>query len=289
MNIGVSSYSFARLMRQGMTYMDAAKTAKEIGFDVFEVQGLKLPDGEDRLAYAKKLKQYCEAIGIQIGIFTIDADLLNAFDGDTTKEIQRIQGEVEIAAALGSPGMRHDASYGYKRKGPRPLGFEDALPVLARGCREITAYAAGCNIKTMVENHGFFCQDSDRVEQLVRSVGHENFGLLLDMGNFLCADEAPEKAIGKLAQYAFHVHAKDFHVKSGQLPNPGRGWFKSRAGNFLGGTVIGFGNVPVLQCLSILKNAGYTGTISLEFEGMEENLWAIECGFENLKRFVELA
>ena len=32
----------------------------------------------------------------------------------------------------------------------------------------------------MVENHGYFAQDSDRVEKLINAVDHPNFGLLLD-------------------------------------------------------------------------------------------------------------
>jgi hypothetical protein len=35
-----------------------------------------------------------------------------------------------------------------------------------------------------------------------------------------------------------------------------------------------------------MKKAGYTGTVSLEFEGHEENLWALEVGYENLARAV---
>ena len=38
----------------------------------------------------------------------------------------------------------------------------------------MTEYAAAKGIKTMVENHGFFCQDSDRVEKLVTAVAHPN-------------------------------------------------------------------------------------------------------------------
>jgi hypothetical protein len=87
----------------------------------------------------------------------------------------------------------------------------------------------------MVENHGFFAQDSARVEKLLNAVNHPNFGWLVDMGNFVCADEEPYKAVGIAAPYAFHVHAKDFHIKSGMLPNPGQGWFRSRGGK--GGAV----------------------------------------------------
>ncbi|MFM7679201.1 MAG: sugar phosphate isomerase/epimerase, partial [Roseiflexaceae bacterium] len=70
---------------------------------------------------------------------------------------------------------------------------------------------------------------------------------------------------------------------------PGDGWFTSRAGHYLAGTVVGFGVVPVVQCLTIMKKAGYTGTVSLEFEGLEENLWALEVGYANLSRAVAQA
>jgi sugar phosphate isomerase/epimerase len=288
MQIGISSYSFVRLMKNGMTYMEAASSAKAMGYDVFEVQALRLPAGSDRRAYAHQLKAHCHDIGINMGNFTVDADFLTGSGGDTAQEITRVKGEVDIAVALGAPGMRHDATFGFPAHAHRK-SFADALPTLIQACRAVSEYAAGHGVKTMVENHGFLVQDADRVEQLVCGVAHDNFGLLLDMGNFLCADESPAVAFGKLAPYAFHVHAKDFYVRDGALPNPGKGWFQSRAGHYLAGTVVGFGVVPVVQCLTIMKKSGYTGAVSLEFEGLEENLWALEVGYENLHRAVALA
>lgn len=288
MHIGISSYSFARLMKKGMTYIEAASSAKAIGYDVFEVEGLRLPAGNDRLAYAHELKAHCHAIGITVGNFTVGADFLTGSGGDTDREIARVKDEIAIAVALGAPGMRHDATFGFPPHARRK-SFADALPTLIRACREVSEYAAAHGVKTMVENHGFMVQDADRVEQLVCGVAHDNFGLLLDMGNFLCADESPAVAFGKLAPYAFHVHAKDFYVRDGALPKPGNGWFTSRAGHYLAGTVVGFGVVPVVQCLTIMKKAGYEGTVSLEFEGLEENLWALEVGHDNLRRAVAQA
>lgn len=97
----------------------------------------------------------------------------------------------------------------------------------------------------MVENHGFFFQDVDRVESLVTRVGHPNFGLLFDMGNFLCGDVEPSAALGRLAPFVRYVHAKDFIVKEGAGARPGRGFFRSRGGRYLRGTIIGHGEVPV--------------------------------------------
>ena len=287
MKIGVSSYSYSRLVNQGvMKQIDVISKAKEMGFDVIEFSTLKLPEGESLEAFAVRLKEEAARVGIEVGNYTIGADFINSPEGSWEAEAERLKEEVHAAHIMGAPGMRHDATRGFPAAWKGAKGFDDALPVLIKGCRAVTEYAAQYGIRTMVENHGFFCQDSDRVEKLVNGVDNPNFGLLVDMGNFLCADEDPARALGTLIPYAFHVHAKDFHFKPGIMPNPGKGWFKSRSGNYLRGAIIGHGDVPIVQCLNIMKNAGYDKTLSIEFEGMEDVLEGIAIGQENLRRFV---
>ncbi len=287
MKIGVSSYSFSRLVRDGvMTQLDVIAKAKEMGFDVIEFSTFQLPDGETPQTFAPKVKEECDRVGIEIGNYTIYGDFLNGSNGDVDAEIERLKDEVRVAQILGSPGMRHDATWGYAAEFMGPRSFEDAIPVLAKGCRAVTDFAAGLGIKTMVENHGYFAQDSVRLEKLVSAVNHPNFGLLIDMGNFLCADEDPAQAVGRLMPYASHIHAKDFHVKNGTMSNPGTGWFSSRAGNYLRGAIIGHGEVPIVQCLRIMKGKAYDGVLSIEFEGIEEPLTGIAIGLENLKTYI---
>ncbi|NSW91500.1 MAG: sugar phosphate isomerase/epimerase [Firmicutes bacterium] len=289
MKIGVSTYSFSALMNnETMSQLEVIGKAKEMGFDVIEFSGLRVPEGQFIESFAEKVKEECARVGIQMGNYTIGADFINGSNGNLEAEIERVKGEVKIAKILGATGMRHDATRGFLPGYVGPKGFDDALPILIKGCRAVTEFAESLGIRTMVENHGYFCQDSDRVEKLVNGVNNKNFGILVDVGNFLCVDEDPAKAVGRLAPYAFHVHVKDFHVKPGTAPNPGTGWFKSRAGNFLRGAIIGHGEVPVVQCLEILKKAGYDGTVSIEFEGMEEPLTGISVGLENLKRYLAM-
>lgn len=289
MKTGVSSYSFSRLMNDGsMTLLEVINKAKEMGFDVIEFSGLKLPEGEKLETFAVKVKEECAKIGIEMGNYTIGADFINGSNGDLDAEIERVKGEVRIANILGSKGMRHDATSGFKPGHVGPKGFDAALPRLVEGCRAITEYAETFGIRTMVENHGFFAQDSERVEKLANQVNHENFGLLVDVGNFACVDEDPAKAVGRVAPYAFHVHVKDFHMKPGTEIDPGDGWFNTRAGNYIRGSIIGHGEVPVFQCLKIVKKAGYDGTVSIEFEGMEEPLKGIAAGLVNLKKYIAL-
>ncbi len=62
------------------------------------------------------------------------------------------------------------------------------FPIIAKNAREISDYAASKGIRTCSENHSFVGQDNDRLEALLNAVDHENYGLLVDMGNFVCAD-----------------------------------------------------------------------------------------------------
>ncbi len=285
MKIGVSSYSFQQLINSGEeTQLSIIKKAKEMGFDGIEFIDLSAPEGTSEEEYAAMLREESEKIGLPIIAYTIGANLLNPDGLDA--EVERVCRKIDIADILGAKILRHDAAWSVPDDIKNHLGFEYVLPTLIEGCRRITEYAASKGIATMIENHGFFCQDSERVERIVNGVASPNFGVLIDMGNFSCADEDSAKAVGRLAPYAKHVHAKDFHIKSGNGLNPGKGFFKSRGGNYLRGSIIGHGDIPVYQCIQILKSSGYEGWISVEFEGLEKCLDGIEIGFENLKKMI---
>lgn len=288
MKIGVSSYSYSRLVHSGkMKQIDVIKAAKDAGFDIIEFSTIAVPDGKTLEDYAAELRAEADSVGIPIANYTIGADFVNGSGGDVDAEVERLKREVDVAEILGAPGMRHDITYSLPKDGPRT--FENALGRIAPAVRAVTEYAATKGIRTMTENHGFISQDSVRVEKLVGAVDNPNFGVLLDLGNFLCADEDPAIAVGRLAPYAFHAHAKDFHVKSGNGMNPGDGWFMSRGGNYLRGAIIGHGDAPLLQSIRALKRTGYDGVLSVEFEGMEDPLEGIRIGQANLRRLVELA
>jgi len=288
MKLSASTYSYSALTSNGqMTLWDCIQKTKEIGFDGIEFAGIgTAEEGCTVLDHAKKVREECVRVGLEITNYTIGADLLNGHGCKPEDEVARLKKEVDIAAALGAPGMRHDLTYGFNAGARAWRGFDTILPQLAESCRIITEYAASKGVRTMVENHGYFSQDSDRIERLVNAVAHENFGIICDMGNFLCVDEDPIIAVSRLAPYTFLAHAKDFHVKSGSEPNPGSGFFGSRGGNYLRGAIVGHGDVPVLQCLRILRNAGYNGYVSLEFEGMEDPILGVSVGFKNLQQYI---
>ena len=284
MKTSVSSYSLSKLMKNnGETQLSVIKKAKELGFDAIEFTDLCPPDGISQKEYAIMIKIEAEKVGIEIAAYTVSADLISGSDGDLKKEIEKVKEKVDIAEILGVNLMRHDASFSFLNNDRAYQGFYNVVDRLAEGCRKITEYAQTKGIKTTIENHGFFCQDSERVELLVNKVAHRNFGLLVDIGNFMCVDEDSAIAVGRCAPYAFHVHIKDFIFKSGNEDCPGDGFIQTRAGNYIRGTILGHGVVPIKQCVNALKKVGYDGYLTLEFEGFEEIEFALSQGSKFLR------
>ncbi len=284
----VSSYSFGAYV-SSLGILGVIDKAAELGFEGFEfVEGGWT--GNLNLAIARSCKERCEEKGLTPVSYCIGADFLFGSGGDLDAEVARVCRQVDFAAALGVKNMRHDIA-----TAPAPgqgagaywgISYDAVLPRLSEGVRRVAAYAKTKGVGTMTENHGYFSQDACRVERLINAVDHEAFGALVDVGNFMCADERPDVSVGIMARYARHVHVKDFHYKPGTEMNPGNGWFTTRGGNYLRGAILGSGAVPLAQCLRVLKQSGYDGFVSIEFEGCEDNLRGIAWGLDFLKRCI---
>lgn len=277
MKFSVSTYSYKRYVDQTKcSYEELCDITKEMGFDGIEFTPIV---ADDPVARAKEIRQHCDEIGLEISSYTVGANFLKE---NIDEVMATLRLHVDTAEALGAKVMRHDACGDPKIPG---VSYRESIQKIAPYIREITEYAEAKGIKTCTENHGVYMQDPERVEELIRTVNHPNYGWLLDMGNFLCADcDNLLNAYDRAIPYVFHVHAKDFLWKPGTERDPASwGWFKTRGGNHIRGTIVGHGVVPVRQCMAMLKNANYDGYVTVEFEGQEENLRAVEAGLKYLK------
>lgn len=281
MKIGVSSYSFSQYIRQGkMTQFDTIAKAKELGFDDIEFTELNPPEGVSQLEFAKMLRDEAERVGIEISAYVIGADLAKADEAELLKEVERLKGQIDVANALGAKLFRHDVMYNYSEF----RSYNEALPSIAKGARMVTEYAETLGIRTMTENHGTIFQDPDRMEQLIHAVGHENYGLLLDMGNFLCADVRPEIAVSRVGNLAFMAHGKDF--KCIDFYDKSEEGFKTRGQNRLVGVSVGDGDAKAEQVIAILKNYGFDGYIDVEYEGADDCIEGMKKGLEFLRKII---
>ncbi len=282
MNIAVSLYCYYQAIRDGrMTIMDVIPKAKEMGYEGIEIVSWGDPY-EKMLKSAKEMKKLSEDVGLPIIAYLTGSDFLK---NDMDEQVDTLKRELDIAAAFGVTRMRHDSTAGYDKDG-KLMTVDEALPIVAEGYRRVTEYAETMGIQTMIENHGYFFQHSSRVKRLMEAVNHKNFGWLVDMGNFMCADEKSTDAVKNAAPYAVHVHAKDFHYKKKGEYIPPQRWFPTADGNSLRGAIIGHGVVDVPECLRIFKSHGYDGWLSVEFEGMEDCIQGLTYNLTNLREML---
>ncbi|MBE7090324.1 MAG: sugar phosphate isomerase/epimerase [Clostridiales bacterium] len=287
MKLCVSSYSFHQYLSDGrMTQLDCIQKAYDMGFDAIEFTDiLPTDDYEAQKLAAAAIRREADRLGMSIPAYAIAASLYQETEEAQEAEVERLKGQLAIAAILGAKIMRHDVCGALGAHGCA-RSFDGMLPTVADAARRVSAYAETLGIRTCTENHGFVAQDSDRMERLFCAVAHDNYGLLVDVGNFLCVDEAPTHAVSRVAPYAIHAHVKDFYFAQ----QPLEGGFMTRGANYLVGAVAGEGAVPVRQCLAILKQAGYDGFLTVEYEALEDCMTGIPRSLKNVRAMLaELA
>ncbi len=280
MKLGISSYSLYSAMKAGeMSILDVMEWVAEQGGKHIEIVpnlGFTLEDD----GLVSEIREKAREVGLDISNYAIGANFITESEEKFQAEIERVKNEVDIANQLGVKLMRHDVAW-------RPIPetsiqqFESDLPKLVSACREIADYAAQYGITTSIENHGYYVQASDRVQSLINHVDRPNFKTTLDVGNFMCADEDSISAVKKNISYSSMVHIKDFYLRS---THPGEGWMETISGNYLRGAIIGHGDINMWEVIKIVKNSGYDGYLSVEFEGMEECKHACKISLDNVRR-----
>ncbi|MGG6309501.1 sugar phosphate isomerase/epimerase family protein [Paenibacillus macerans] len=280
MKLGVSSYSLYQAMQAGsMTILETIDWVAGIGGEHIEIVplGFSFNDNPELLG---QIRERAEEAGIAISNYAIGANFIADSEEAYAAEIERVKREVDHAHALGAKLMRHDVA---SRPDTSIIRFQEDLPRIADACRQIADYAAEYGITTSLENHGYYVQASDRVQAVVHAVGRANYKTTLDVGNFVCVDENPVVAVKKNIGIASMVHVKDFYLRP-EGRNPGEGWFRSAGGGYLRGAIAGQGDLDLREILRIVKQSGYDGYLSIEYEGMEDCRKGTRIAFDNVRR-----
>jgi sugar phosphate isomerase/epimerase len=126
------------------------------------------------------------------------------------------------------------------------------------GLQKLSTYAAEKDINILVENHGYLSSNAKLLTEVMADVNMENAGTLPDFGNFClkreggerweakCVEEYPKyQGVKEMMPYAKAVSAKSYDFnEAGQE------------------TTIDYNKM-----LQIVKDAGYTGFVGIEYEG----------------------
>lgn len=285
MKIGLSSYSLSQAIFNGSkSIVDIVYWVAEHGGEHIEL----VPIGFDLIKNPElipEIRRAAHEAGITISNYAVAANFIQDSDEGFEAEIAHVKQQVDIARSLGVRFMRHDVA-------SRPIEqtsiqqFERDLPSLVTACRRIADYAQQFGITTSVENHGYYIQAADRIQRLVHEVDRANFKTTLDTGNFLCVDENPIVSVRKNIDIASMIHIKDFYIRTSR-ESPGEGWFHTAGGNHLRGAIAGHGDIDLKSVLSIIKNSGYNGYVSIEFEGLEDCELASRVSLENVRNMWE--
>ncbi|MCG7409954.1 sugar phosphate isomerase/epimerase [Paenibacillus sp. ACRRX] len=287
MKLGVSTYSLYNAIQNGqLDVLGALEWLKEQGAEHAEIVPLGF-DLLDDSQLAEDIRAKAEEIGLELSNYCIGANFAGLDEAAFEAEVKRVQAHVDVAHRLGVKLMRHDvASRPHAMTGTEY--FEQDFPQLVEACQRVADYALQYGITTSVENHGFYLQASERVRRLVLAVNRPNFKTTLDVGNFICVDEPSLYAVQQNLPYASMVHLKDFYIRPANY-NPGEGWFNSLHGQHLRGAIVGQGDLPISDIIQVVKNNGYDGYFSIEFEGMEDCLQATRIAIANARRLWEQA
>lgn len=147
----------------------------------------------------------------------------------------------------------------------RPEGLADgeALDLMKRSYEQILEVAEAYEIFINIEVHGYFTTQPDLLEHMLAFSDSPWLGLNLDTGNSFIAGQDPVAFARRFAHRIRHVHVKDV---SASLAALARG---HATGIALSHCAIGDGvNADNIRAtLALLRDAGYSGVLSMECEG----------------------
>ena len=263
-DIAISSYSFHRLVKSGEIRLeDTPRLARECGADAIEIAtGGSLGPALDE-AMAARLADAADAADVAIVGFALAADLLDEAGGTDDAAVHEVIAQVRAAASIGVDRVRHDAAWRGANDDCSDEAWDAALWPLTKACRAIATAGAAAGVRTSIENHGLFLAAAWRVQQLLESVQHPNFGVTLDLGNLLWAPQDLVESTRSLAPFAVTVHVKDFATNSSDAA----AWPTYPGGPKVLPVALGTGALPLPAQIDAVLDADVSPLWVAEFEG----------------------
>ncbi len=172
------------------------------------------------------------------------------------REIAHVKQWIDHTSAMGASHLRVFSG----DKGKLPV--EDARNLCVEALEECCDYAGKRGVFLGIENHGGIVAEADGLLEIVKAVKSSWLGVNLDTGNFHTPD--PYSDLARCAPYAVNVQ-----IKSEIQPR---------------GVAKGLADLPRL--VKILRDAGYRGFVTLEYEAAEDAWTAVPRLLKELKRLL---
>ena len=268
--IGVSSYSFWGFKRDDLRPMDrCVELAAEMGFDGLEILQRQLVSTEP--ADLMKIKRRAFLAGLDLMGYSTHQGFLSPDKDVRRKNVDETVKCLEQAYQLGIPTMRvNSGTWGTSKsfdelmanrgeeKPVEGYGEEDAYEWVIEAYQELAGEAAKRGVVMGLENHWGLGRTVVGVKRVVDAVDSPWLRVTLDTGNFL---EDPYDRLAALAKETVLLQAK----------------------TYFGGGVWYTLDLDYARIGKIMRDAGFTGYVSLEFEGKEDPLTAVPKSLELLR------
>lgn len=161
------------------------------------------------------------------------------------KHIDEAKRFIDLAESLSCPYIRV-----FPNNFPKEQEVDATVALIVNGLRELGDFAKGSHVKVLMETHGDVVRQVD-VEKIMREANHPNIGLVWDPLNmWTVTRESPAQVYATLKKYIYHAHIKNAILTGGKITY----------------TLLGDGEVPVFEAIDALRNGGYTGYYSFEWE-----------------------
>lgn len=228
------------------SFSDIISTACDMGYDGIEIRGIGKVIDAARIpeffpATAPKTRKILEDKGLTIACLTSACYMNDTSHIDDILYLAKAY--VDTAHDMGIKNIRVLGDFGPEQSG------ELNIAEIAARIKELAQYAKTEDVSILVETNGFFA-NSRNMEKLMNGIDEENTGVLWDIHHpFRYFDESPEYTLGILGDLVRHVHVKDSVYEDGKLKY----------------TMVGYGDLPVRECIERLEKIGYEGYYSLEW------------------------
>ncbi|HOL67623.1 MAG TPA: sugar phosphate isomerase/epimerase family protein [bacterium] len=260
MKLSLTIYSVAQLVEQeGMTVEKFLEFASSVGFTGVDL-GYFWQDKKKEMA---KLSGWLEKYGLVVS-GAITRSNFGAVVGtpQLQEQINLVKEAIEDARMMAAPSSRIFAG------GREGLSFQEGAPLIADCFLRLTEEAEKKKVVLALEDHHGLAATAEHLLYYLNRVNSPYFRLNVDIANFLFDRDDPVQATRQTAAYAVMVHVKD----------------AKRQGEKVAGCLLGQGEVDVKGCLMALKEAGYSGYLSLEYEVAENPRTGIPFCYHYLKR-----
>ena len=209
---------------------------------------------EAMAAFVEKCNSEAQKHGLKNVLIMVDreGDLATSDAKERKKAVENHYKWVNAAAAMGCHAIRVNLS-----GSDVP---EEWIANSVDGLSSLATYAKDKNIEVIVENHGGLSSNASLLVEVMEKVNMDNCGTLPDFGNFCIRRKDPaDYTKGCAEQYDIYkgvtelmAHAKAVSAKSHEFDEQGNET-----------------EIDYTKMLQIVKDAGYTGFIGVEYEGRE--------------------